>query len=47
MPCESVQIEPSSHNRDMVFKKSKNYFFEFQHSRLTHDDLARFALYIH
>ena len=44
---ESVQIEPSIYNRDRVFKKSKNHFvvFEFQHSRLTRDDLARFALY--
>ena len=42
-----MQIEPSSYNRDRVFKKSKNHFvvFEFQHSRLTRDDLARFALY--
>lgn len=31
----------------MIFKKSKNHFvvFEFQHSRLTYDDLARFAFY--
>ena len=42
-----MQIEPSSYNRDRVFKKSKNHFvvFQFQHSRLTRDDLARFALY--
>ena len=38
MPCESVQIEPSNYNRDMIFLKSKNYFvvFELQRSRLTH-----------
>jgi len=46
-PTESVQIDPKTYNRDMVFEKNNHHWIvvEFQHSSLSYDDLTRFALY--